>query len=398
MQEERTRRAKRMLPVFQNGLYLLLPSFINQLLALLVIRYSGAGSWGEVVALQLYYYVASHAIAWGNKDALLVKYAADPARAAASWSTSFSTRGLLLLVPALLLTFILYPFPQALHLAAWLALRFFTQSFESLVIYSKAYGAALLSEVAALVPLLLLPVYGKSLQTSEVLIILTLAHLIRALVLLLAGRWPAALLSFSTDIRLLKGSFPFLLLTFSALLMSKADLYCLNVLISVEQVGSYQVLNGFLSMVSVLPSFLLAPYLVSIYKMPGRTLRQVQRQLVFYGLLLSGVFSAGLYLLVPFLYELSFGKGTYVLVFIQAFLPFLYQLNIRVMYRHGRQSLVLALTFSGIVLSVACCFMLVPFMGMNGALAANCVAQAFWLISYKAVNKERAAVAGNPSV
>ena len=97
-------------PVLGNSLYQLLPGLVNQVLAFFVIKQSGATNWGQVVSLQLVYYIAAHIVSWGNKDYLLVQFSKQPSKINQHLQQSTLTRALILLLPTVLLIVVYYPF------------------------------------------------------------------------------------------------------------------------------------------------------------------------------------------------------------------------------------------------------------------------------------------------
>jgi hypothetical protein len=84
-------------PILGNSLYQLLPGLVNQVVAFFVVKQSGITTWGQVVALQLVYYIAVHIVSWGNKDYLLLQFSKYPTKINHYLQQSILTRAFIVL-------------------------------------------------------------------------------------------------------------------------------------------------------------------------------------------------------------------------------------------------------------------------------------------------------------
>lgn len=379
---------QKLLPVVANSVYMLLPGLINQVLAFFVIAFSGSDSWGSIVLLQLYYYLVTAITAWGNKEFLLVHFSKQPGTITGLWQQSLLTRFCVLLLPILFLTLVIYPAAVAIHLCCWIMLRYFTQSFESVATYYKKYKAVLISEIVAWLPITLLFFYTGQLRVEQVLLILTLIHVCRALVL------------FFSYTSLIKGLFrnaikpvklglaaPFMLLSLAGFLQAKSDLYCISFMEQKNATGDYQVLMSYVSLCLLVPGFLITPYTADIYKMTSTTLRSFQRWLNLAGTGIGLVGICVVYLIMRFVYHLEFGLTAYLLAAFYVILPYFYVLGIYGMYKSENQSRVMLISFGGIVVNTIVCILLIPLWGITGALVANCISQTFLFVFYQLQHK-----------
>ncbi|MES2691548.1 MAG: hypothetical protein V4658_14160 [Bacteroidota bacterium] len=377
-------RSGMLAPVFANGIYMLLPGLINQVLAFFVIGFSGSDSWGSIVQLQLYYYLVTAITAWGNKEFLLVHFSKKPGMVTGLWQQSLLTRFCMLLLPILMLTFIIYPAVVAIHLCCWIMLRYFTQSFESVATYYKKYKAVLISEIAAWLPVTLLFFYTEQLQVEQVLLILTLIHLCRALVLFFSyTRLTKGLLSNAIKPAQLALAAPFMLLSLAGFLQAKSDLYCISFMEQKNATGDYQVLMSYVSLCLLVPGFLITPYTADIYKMTSTALRSFQRWLNLAGTAIGLVGISVVYIIMRFVYLLDFDLIDYLLAGFYVVLPYFYVLGIYGMYKSGNQSRVMLISCSGILVNTIVCILLIPLWGITGALVANCMSQIFLFVFYR---------------
>lgn len=377
---------KKFIPVFSNALYLLLPGLINQLLAYFVIALSGSNSWGAIVQLQLYYYLATAVIAWGNKDFLLVQFSRQPHAVTTLWQQSFLTRFTLLALPVLVLTCVIYPAGISIHLCCWIMLRHFTQSAESIATYKRSYKVVLISELIAGLPVFLLLFFAHRLNTSHVLLMLTLIHACRAIVL--SGSYQPFfrhLFRNTLKPRQLRLSLPFMLLSFAGFLQARSDLYCLSFLSDKTTIGNYQVLISYVSLCLLIPGFLYTPYVNQFYTMNAAAVRSLQQKLNRAGIAFAITAIMVVALAMIFLYGLEFSFADYILATIYVTAPYLFMPHIYAMFRHGVQKWVMLISFSGVAINAFFCFSLVPYFGITGALGANCVSQLFLFMVYRRV-------------
>lgn len=374
---------QKIVPVFANGAYLLLPGLINQVLAFFVIALNSSSTWGSMVQLQLYYYLATAVTAWGNKDFLLVQFSKQQSSVTSVWQQSFLNRFTLLL-PVIGLTFFIYPLAVAIHLCCWILFRYFAQSVESIATYEKKYKKVLLSELASWLPLGLLFFYKNALSTEQVLLILTLIHFCRALVLTFgyAGLLKGLLHQVMKPGQLFVAA-PFMLLSLAGFLQSKSDLYCISLMAGKETIGRYQVLMSYVSLALLVPGFLITPYITDVYTMEGSAFCWFKKRFIGAGIVI-GLAATGITAVVlRYLYRLEFGPVTYLLASCYVLFPYFFLFTIYRLYKSGRQLLVMLISFAGILVNIISCILLVPLWGIEGALFANCISSAFLFVCYR---------------
>ncbi len=366
-------------PVIGNSLYQLLPGLVNQVLAFFVIKQSGAITWGQVVSLQLVYYIAAHLVSWGNKDYLLLQFSKNPAGINRFIQQSVLTRLFVLLLPVVILVLLYYPINIGLYLAGWIIFRFAAQSLEAIITYQKNFTLALRSEAAAFVVLLIaLTLAGKNISFQQVLGLILLAHVAR--VVLLTGEYKNRLkgIKFTRfQITPLWSAMPFLFMGLVALLQSKIDLYVMDNLSTKTLTGSYQVLMSFGAMFIAIPGFIINPFVKNIYRMQHAHIRNLHIKFILLGLIISVVAIPVLYIIMQFVYQLDFNIYTYILLFFIIWMPFIYAINIYKLYKQNLQNKVLVINAIAIGCSLFTCLLLIPILQINGALIAQLIAQFF---------------------
>lgn len=372
-------------PILGNSLYQLLPGLVNQVLAFFVIKQSGANNWGQVVSLQLVYYIAAHIVSWGNKDYLLLQFSKHPAKINQYLQQSTLTRTLVLLLPTVLLVLVYYPFQTAVYLAGWIALRFIAQAMEAVIIYEKNFSLALRSEAAAFVLLLFgLTFWHHNLSYQEALLLVLLSHVGRVAWLMpsLISRLKGLSLK-GIELAHLWISVPFLLMGLIALLQLKTDLYVMNELSAKSITGSYQVLMSFVAMFLAIPGFIINPFVKNVYRLQAQQIKNIQYKFIGLGLMISVVATPVLWAVMHYVYQLNFSVVTYLLVALLMCLPFVYAFDMYKLYKANAQNKVLAINAVGIAIIFLCCLMFIPLWPINGALMAQLLAQIFLVLLLK---------------
>ncbi len=380
-----TKIFNKLTPILGNSLYQLLPGLVNQVLAFFVIKQSGATNWGQVVSLQLVYYIAAHIVSWGNKDYLLLQFSKHPAKINQYLQQSTLTRTLVLLVPTVLLVIFYYPFQTAIYLAGWIVLRFVAQAMEAIVIYEKNFSLALRSESAAFVLLLFgLTFWHHNLSFQEALLLVLLSHVGRVVWLMpsLISRLKGLSLK-QVEPAHLWVSVPFLLTGLIALLQLKTDLYVMNQLSTKSITGSYQVLMSFVAMLLAIPSFIINPFVKNVYRLQANQLKSLQYKFMGLGLMVSVLATPVLWVLMHYVYQLNFSVVTYLLIAALMCLPFGYAFDIYKLYKANLQNKVLVINAVGIAIVFLCCLLLIPLLPINGALMAQLLAQIFLVLLLK---------------
>ena len=113
-------------------------------LSILGIRFFGKQNWGEFIFVLTIINFFAFLGNYGNKDFLLRKYSTNPSNIITYFSTSFSTRIVLLLVSLSL--FFLVPNTIALLSILLIFLIYTYQSFDSLIIYHQRFLYQLIAE------------------------------------------------------------------------------------------------------------------------------------------------------------------------------------------------------------------------------------------------------------
>jgi O-antigen/teichoic acid export membrane protein len=379
-----TKFQRRALLIIANSLNTLVLPLLTPIVSLLVVRFASVDLWGEFVHVLIIVQLASHVIAWGNKEYLLREFSFNPAQISRAWQTSLITRSALFVVVCAVVSLSGLPIRRLPLVMLWILGLTLYQAYDVLILYKRAFAFSVLVELGSLAVLASMIVWLRSSVDLDLLIALFgVMHVAKAAVFLLRFRAHAIeryLGRFELNYFVL--AFPFFLLGFSGMLQSRIDLFCVNYFLSRSEVGQYQVFANFLIYVQTASYFVLNPFVKSIYRLGYNTILKMSLRLFMFGILMLFPALVAVHLILSHLYR--FTLSWYVLVVgglfvvpIYFYLPIIYTL-----YKANLQSIVLKINLLGIAVNLLLSLLLLPRLGMIGAVIAIALAQWSMFIAY----------------
>lgn len=381
------RYQKRALTVVSNSINSLLLPVFNIAVSYLVIRQASVDLWGEFVNLMVIVYFGAHIVYWGNKEYLLREFSFNPAQIAAAWQTSLLSRAGLLVLFAAGMALLGAPAGRAGLLILWgLSLVLF-QAYEVLILYRKDFPFSILVELAGLAGIALAILWqGAGIGLDGLILLFALTNLLKAGLLLWRYR-RETLPGLGRDggrfqPRYFGLAFPFFLLGFSGMLQSRIDLYSVTYFLSSREVGQYQVFINLMIYLQAISAFILVPFVKSIYRLSYRSIFKISVRLFALGSLLLVPALALAHLVLNRLYH--FDLSPYFLVFGGLFvLPvYFYSPIIYALFKAHLESAVIKISFLGAGVNLALNVILVPRVGMLGAVAASAAVQWLTFLAY----------------
>jgi len=383
------RLARRSAAVAGSSAHALVPPVLAMVLAVVVIRLSSVEVWGRFVSVWIVVQLAVHVIGWGNREYLLRAISRDPTSMAASWRNSLITR-LALAAAVAVAALVLDPWDLPAPLVVgWCLLLVVHQSFEVLVLYRRAFAAAVAIEVAAyVVAIAAVLAVGRDLNVTSLVAIAAAAVVVRIAGLVVRfWRDVGVITGGRVDLDYFRRALPFLLLGLGGMLMSRSDLYCVTALLDPQRVGTYQVLTGLLLYVQSLAALVLLPFLKGLYRLPGSALRSLSPRMFLAGMVLIAPALVAIHWLLRLVYGLQVSHELLVMGGLATLPVFAISPLVFLAYRNHEESLVVVLTFAGAAVNVALSLVLIPAHGLLGALLATAVAH--WLMLAALVIRER---------
>lgn len=354
------------------------------LISLIVIRRTSTAVWGQVVAPMVVVQLAAHLVGWGNKEFLLREFSRSPARIARSWQTSAISRLALfvLLLPGMLLV----PSPPHLWWLAgfWCLGIAASQSLESLVLFRKDFRFALVVEVTAGLLVLTAAGWPGSLPTVDRLLVwFAVAAWLRFAALIVRHRDVTLVRSDSRfDAGYFRQALPFFLLGLTGLLQSRADLYAATWMLAADSLGVYQTLTTMFLLLQSSALFALGPYARLLYRLRHDTIVRISRRLFVLGVAVTACGLGAIHFVLERLYRVPAGVGLLLLGAAIVLPCFYYVPVVYELFQLRRQSAVVWVNAAGALVSFALGLLLLPGLGVAGALIGAAAAQGLMLAVY----------------
>ena len=367
-------REKRLARVWLSGASVvrsLLRPLTQLAVAFVVVRVGAAEIWGQVVDDLVFVTIAAQIVNWGNQEYLLRAFSRDPAKLGELFRSALVSR-LPILGLASVAALLVGPHPVGTARAIWIGALFLAQSSEVLVVYLRRFGVAILADLVTALGLLAFLVRASS---SRELVLWGLAGAavlraaILALVLFPRGRGGGLRWGYYA------AALPFAALGFSGFVQTKADLWVVSLVLDDARVGVYQITVNVFFLMAALGAFALAPWVRTIYRMPGAAFRRLQARFATLGAIGLGLGMVGAEVLLNRIFGLGldlvvFALGGLLVAPSLVYLPLVHRL-----YGDDRERRVLAANLVGAVLSLGLTWWLARSFGIAGALTAATIAQ-----------------------
>lgn len=347
------------------------------LTSLVVVRMAGLETWGSFVGALLAVQLAASIIDWGSRDALVRSFSRAPSSMEATWRSATVTRALFL--PIAPLAFLVLGFApiDVAWMTIWLAGLFVTRMHDALVAQRRAFGFAISTEVGATAGMVAaVLVLGQGTSVGWLIALFAVGAVARAVACLVRFRMlrPSAWRG-RVDLGSLRQGWPFFALSFSGALGSRVDLYVVALLLTASDLGRYQVLTGLLLVVQSLSAAVLAPSVPALYRLSRSAVNAISVRLAGVGLALTLAGLAGMWAALRFLYQFELPATVLVLAWLATLPPWLYLVHVHLAFRAGRERLVVGANLTAIAVVVLGTLLLVPSVGLAGAVAAAALGQ-----------------------
>lgn len=350
------------------------------LISLAVIRTHSTLMWGEFVYYLLFIDFGFSFVSWGSTHYLMREFSLHPERINHDLGKSLASRSLLLVAFIGVLFLMPFPLHVASGLAIWVFARFIYQSFEPLAQNERHFLLSFFTEVVAVI-IILIPVLRSETVNVEMLVILfALSMSFRAAVFAFYYRHRISLSA--PGFQFFKDAFPFLLLTFSAMIQQRMDLYCVALYLDKQEIAAYQVLTNFLIFCLFASNLLLYPYTKNIFRLPIKSFQKLESQFMKAGVWLSALAIFSVFILIRFVYAFHFSWLIYTMSYFYVLLFYQYILR---NYEMRKSSQIISISVYAILTAIVKLIlglMFIPPWGINGALFSALMAQIVLVILY----------------
>jgi O-antigen/teichoic acid export membrane protein len=255
----------------------------------------------------------------------------------------------------------------------WCGMRFVYQGFDPLIQYHRKFLLGLVVEILGVIIIVLpLILQHDNITVTTIVELFALSYLCRGVILMIVFRHSLSGIEFDYNpINFLKPAFPFLLLTFMAMLQQRTDLYLVALDLTPENTAAYQVFLNLLLLSHVVASLLLSPYARNLFRLSHKGLRKIERQFMRAGILLSAVSIGVIYIIVQLVFQFQLSVFMYVAGYFYVLLYYFYQVRNYQFMKEHRQGDVALFSFAGCVVSLILGLILIPLYGIEGAILAG---------------------------
>lgn len=362
-----------------------LNSFI---ISLLVVRFYSPAFWGGIVAVLLFIDLGFAIVNWGFAPYLDHAFSFNPNNMKAMWQKSVVSRLLPFCIFIGVVGFWGFTFQVQIIIVVWSAMRFLYQSFDPVIQFERNFLFSFVVETIGLISLAIpILIFQKTLTAEEIMALYGLSFAIRAFFTTIFYRDFFRLSSLPPKLdeirKFLLAAFPFLLLTFSAMLQQRVDLYICALYLPNAETAQYQVLLNLLLLSQVGANFLLAPFTKNIFRLPAPAMQKLEKKFIKVGFILALLCSALVYGILTIGYQFHLSTISYAMGYIYILTFYFYLMRIYDLRKSSRQTTIVYCSFAGCTVNLVASFLLVPKFGLNGALFSGMSTQIFIAVLYR---------------
>lgn len=367
----------------------LLGSFQFFILSVFVIKFSSLANWGGFINSYLIWSFFVMTINSGSKEFLLKQISKKPANKWPLVSNNAWLR-ILLNLPAFLIILFL---PSIVTIEKPLMvliiiLRVFVSTFESIIVYEKAFKESFLIELFSfcfLFVFLLCALYLNALEPLSILICLIVTDFIK---LLMYNR----IFGFGNNFMISNFKFfeqfsiviPFLTTGIIGLIMNKADLYIFGIFVKDNVlIAEYHILNTLSNLFLVTISAIILVRSKVLFRVSLAKFKYIQRVYSFYSFCVIIIGLTMFYFLSPLLFQYPVKFKLLIIIGLSTLFFSGYILNIYLHMRFDKLKIVNIIIAIGGFFSIIANLLLIPILSIEGALIAVLIANSIIFVGMK---------------
>jgi len=166
------------------------------------------------------------------------------------------------------------------------------------------------------------------------------------------------------------------------MLQSRVDLYTVSYFYSHEEVGRYQVFINLIIYLQAVANFILIPFVKNLYRLDYMTLNKISQRLFLLGLVVTPFAVTAIYFVLKWVYEFTFPPAYFIFGALYALPSFYYLPAIYALFKAERQNTVAVFNFSGSAFVLLLNLILLPRIGLLGAVVSVAVTHWGLLVLY----------------
>ena len=364
-----------------NSLRGFLSPVFNFLITTIGISQFGKENWGSLIHVFLWIFLISFVINWGNRDFLIRKYSANPAKIETSFFSNFFSRSLLLVIAAVF--FFFFPLPVAIVSITLVFLMHSYNSLESLIVYQQKFEIQLWAETIGFLSIILGLFYFQIFTVTTFISMYCIAFVLKIILVLTRIDWRKKAFKITFSIDEFKESMLFFLLGLTGLLSSRIDLYIVNSIVSNKIISEYQLLTSAFLMLQSASSLIITTINKQLYRLRETTFEKVKNILHKLALPIVAVGSFGIWVLLEKFVNLGVDWKVYFVAGLAAIPSFFYALPVMNLYKKKCEKKVLFANLITIGCNILITVLLLAKFGIQGAIASACISQWIYLFIIK---------------
>jgi len=378
----------RLTVVFSAGAWKMMTAFNSFIISLLVVRLYSPSFWGGLVAVLLFIDLGFAIVNWGFAPYLDHAFSFNPNNVKALWYKSLVSRLLPLCAFIGIVGFWGFSLSVQIIIAVWSLMRFSYQSFDPIILFERNFLFSFVVEIIGLISLAIpILIFHEALTANEIMVLYSVSFAVRAALTITFYRDffrpPSGPVTMGDIKEFFSQAFPFLLLTFSAMLQQRIDLYICALYLPTTETAQYQVLLNLLLLSQVGANLLLAPFTKNIFRLPASAMRKLEKKFIEVGLILALLCIASIYGILTLGYRFHLHGVSYVMGYVYILMFYFYLVRVYDLRKSSRQTTIVYCSFAGCAVNLLASFLLVPRFGLNGALFSGMTTQIFITVLYR---------------
>jgi len=341
-----------------------------------IIKYQSIELWGTFTQVAIWIYLILVFLSFGNNDFLLKKFSSNPSNIFQSWFTHLLSRAILL-VPCIFILMFSPLFKENIYLyISWLFLLFLGQAYNVLILYFKDFKLNLIGELLYNGGLLIgVHIFNRSIDLNLIIIIILLATSLKVVLYTAYYIKRMTLVKINFDFSVLLKSLPFFIPAILGTIRFKIDTYFANTFFSVSDLGKYEIFVSLLVFGQTIATFFINPFLKNFFRLKTNIVNKIKKQFLVLGVLYSFLFTAFIYLIITYVYQLDFSLLNYLTAFAFIVPLFVHILLINQMYKNNLQKDVSIFAFIIVLLQITFGLIMQHNYGINEAFLLKAISQ-----------------------
>lgn len=360
------------------------PAF-NFLIVVSGVKIFGKTDWANLINIMLWVYFITFMLGWGNRDHLLRTYSKNPGQMYHAFFSNFFSRSLLL--PFTLLLFFFFPFPIAMWAILLVLLTFCYSALNTLVVYHQKFSAQLIAEIAGFTLIFGGIFYFETFNLVGFLMLYTIAIGTKILLLSLQMNFWKAPFSATISILEFKVGLPFFILGLSGWLMSKIDIYVVDIYLDKSQLSEYQLLITAFLMLQALAAYIIIPFTKHIYRLPSSVVQKMKYKLYIASIPLTLLGGLSIWFIMEYFVQLGFTYQYYLIGALLALPCYFYTLDIMELLKNHKERTIIYISLLGFFINISLIYLWIESYEILGVLFSVCISQWIILVAYKVTTK-----------